>query len=101
LADLANQRLACHIMIEHPQTREAPMIQVTVWLGAPMPADDATKDVITDYDMAAEMHGTGEITDGAVHVHATMAVAGDRGVAGHLHRAEIGTWFARVYVLPA
>lgn len=65
-----------------------------------MPADDATQDVITDYDMPAEMHGTGEITDGAVHVHATMAVAGDRGVAGHLHRAEIGTWFARAYVLP-
>jgi len=65
-----------------------------------MPADDATKDVITDYDMPAEMHGTGEITDGTVHVHATMAVAGDRGVAGHLHRAEVGTWFARAYVLP-
>lgn len=65
-----------------------------------MPASDATADVITDYDVPAEMHGAGEIRDGAVHVHATMAVEGDRGVAGHLHRAQIGTWFARAYVLP-
>jgi predicted DNA-binding protein with PD1-like motif len=65
-----------------------------------MPADDATKDVITNYDVPAEIHGTGEITNGTVHVHATMAINGDRGVAGHLHRAEVGTWFARAYVLP-
>ncbi|GAB3897004.1 PCC domain-containing protein [Kibdelosporangium lantanae] len=65
-----------------------------------MPADDATKDVITDYELPAEMHGSGEIKDGTVHVHATMAVAGDRAVSGHLHRAHIGTWFARAYVTP-
>ena len=66
-----------------------------------MPAGDATKDVITSYDLPAEMTGTGEITDGAVHVHAVMAVEGDRAIAGHLHRADVGTWFARAYVLPA
>jgi len=65
-----------------------------------MPASDASSDVITDYDLPAEMHGTGEITDGAVHIHATMAVEGDRGVSGHVHRAQVGTWFARAYVLP-
>lgn len=65
-----------------------------------MPADDATQDIITSYDQPAEMHGAGEIKDGVVHVHATMAVEGDRGLSGHLHRAEIGTWFARAYVLP-
>jgi predicted DNA-binding protein with PD1-like motif len=48
-----------------------------------IPAKDATQDVITDYTMPAEMTGTGEITD------------------GHLHQAEIGTWFARAYVLSA
>ncbi len=63
-----------------------------------MPKDDATKDVITDYDLPAEMSGTGEIVDGTVHVHAVMAVAGDRAIAGHLRRAEVGTWFARAYV---
>ncbi|MFD8318942.1 PCC domain-containing protein [Kitasatospora purpeofusca] len=65
-----------------------------------MPANDASADVITDYDQPAEMHGTGEIVGGVVHVHTTMAVEGDKGVAGHLHRAQIGHWFARAYVVP-
>ena len=65
-----------------------------------MPADDATKDIITDYDLPAEMTATGEILGGQVHVHAVMAVEGARGIAGHLHRAQVGTWFARAYLLP-
>ncbi|MGW2541747.1 PCC domain-containing protein [Kitasatospora sp. NPDC001574] len=65
-----------------------------------MPADDPSADVVTDYDQPAEMHGTGEIVGGVVHVHTTMAIAGDKGVAGHLHRAQIGHWFARAYVVP-
>jgi predicted DNA-binding protein with PD1-like motif len=64
-----------------------------------MPEDDATSDVITQYELPAEMHGSGEIVDGVPHIHVTMAVAGDRGLAGHLHAAHIGTWFARAYVL--
>jgi len=65
-----------------------------------MPASDASKDIVTEYAQPAEMSGTGEIVDGAVHIHATMAVEGDRGLSGHLHRAVVGCWFARVYVLP-
>lgn len=65
-----------------------------------MPAADPTRDVVTEYPVPAELHGCGEITDGVVHLHVTMAVAGDRAVAGHLHRARVGTWFARAYVLP-
>lgn len=65
-----------------------------------MPADDATRDTVTDYDLPAEMTATGEIVEGVVHVHAAMAVEGDRAVAGHVHRAQIGTWFARAYVQP-
>ena len=65
-----------------------------------MPKHDATKDIITDYTVPAEMTGTGEITDGTVHIHAVMAIEGDQAVAGHLHRAIIGTFFARVYVMP-
>ena len=61
---------------------------------------DATEDVITDYSLPAEMTGTGEIINGTVHIHAVMAVEGDQAVAGHLHRAEIGTFFARAYVIP-
>lgn len=64
-----------------------------------MPAGDATKDVVTDYALPAEMSATGEIVDGKPHVHAVMAVEGDRAISGHLHAARIGTWFARVYVI--
>ena len=65
-----------------------------------MPADDATADTITDYELPAEMTATGEIVNGVVHVHAAMAVHGDRAVAGHLHRAVVRTHFARAYLLP-
>lgn len=64
-----------------------------------MREDDATKDIVTDYNMPAEMTGTGEIVDGTVHIHAVMAVEGDKAVSGHLHRAEIGTFFGRVYII--
>lgn len=66
-----------------------------------MPEDDASADVITEYTVPAELHGTGEIVDGVVHIHATMATAGDVGRSGHLHRADIGHWFARAYVIPS
>ncbi|MFB7719895.1 PCC domain-containing protein [Nocardia sp. NPDC056100] len=65
-----------------------------------MPADDPTKDIVSTYRLPGEMHGSGEIRDGKVHVHATFAIQGDRAVAGHVHAATIGAWFARAYVLP-
>lgn len=65
-----------------------------------MPAGDATKDILTEYALPAEMSGTGEIVEGTVHVHAVMAVEGDRAISGHLHQAKVDTWFARAYVLP-
>lgn len=64
-----------------------------------MPATDATKDILTDYELPAEMTATGEIVDGQPHIHAVMAVEGDRAIAGHLHRAQVGTWFARAYLI--
>ncbi|MER5647993.1 DUF296 domain-containing protein [Streptosporangium sp. NPDC002524] len=65
-----------------------------------MSADDALKDIITDYDQPAEMTGTGEIVNGKPHIHAVMAVEGDRGLSGHLHTASVGTFFANVYIVP-
>jgi predicted DNA-binding protein with PD1-like motif len=65
------------------------------------PAGDATGHTITSYPLPAEMTATGEIIDGKPHIHAVMAVQGDRAVAGHLHKAQIGTWFARAYVIPS
>ncbi len=61
-----------------------------------MPAADATKDIITDYDLPAEMTATGEIVDGKP---AYSRGDGRRGRPGHhrphLHKAQVGTWFAR------
>jgi uncharacterized protein len=64
-----------------------------------MPAHDASKDILTSYALPAEMSGTGEIVDGVVHIHAVMAVEGDRAISGHLHQATIGAWFARAYLV--
>jgi predicted DNA-binding protein with PD1-like motif len=66
-----------------------------------MPTHDATKNIMTDYAFPAEMSGTGEVIDGEPHLHVVMAVANGRAVSGHLHRAEIRTHSARVYLLPA
>lgn len=64
-----------------------------------MPANDAAEDVLTEYQVPAEMTGTGEFVDGVPHVHVVMAVEGDRSKSGHLHTAYIGTHFARAYVI--
>lgn len=65
-----------------------------------MPAGDPSRDVVTSYELPAELSGTGEIVDGTVHLHAVLAVAGDRAVSGHLHRAQVGAWFVRAYLQP-
>jgi hypothetical protein len=39
-----------------------------------MPREDPSADVLTEYDSPAEMTATGEIVDGAVHVHAVMGL---------------------------
>jgi predicted DNA-binding protein with PD1-like motif len=46
------------------------------------------------------MISSGEIANGTVHIHAVMAIEGDQAIAGHLHRAEISTYFGRAYVIP-
>ena len=65
------------------------------------PAGDATGHTLTSYPLPAEMTATGEIIDGKPHIHAVMAIQGDRAVAGHLHEAHIGTWFIHAYVIPS
>jgi predicted DNA-binding protein with PD1-like motif len=62
---------------------------------------DASGHIITSDPLPAEMTATGEIIDGKPHIHAVMAIQGDRAVAGHLHQAQIGTWFAHAYVIPS
>jgi uncharacterized protein len=65
------------------------------------PAGDATAHTYSHYPLPAEMTATGEIVDGKPHIHAVMAVQGDRTIGGHLHEAQLKTSFARAYVIPS
>jgi predicted DNA-binding protein with PD1-like motif len=51
--------------------------------------------------LPTEITATSEIVDGKPHIHAVMAVQGDRTIGGHLHRAQLGASFARAYVIPS
>jgi predicted DNA-binding protein with PD1-like motif len=66
-----------------------------------MPKGNAKDDILTEYDEPGELSGTGEIIDGALHVHAVLGTEGDNSRAGHLHWAHADTWFVRAYVMPA
>ena len=63
------------------------------------PAGDATAHTYSSYPLPAEMTATGEIVDGKPHIHAVMAVQGDRTIGAHLHQAHLHTSFARAYVI--
>jgi predicted DNA-binding protein with PD1-like motif len=65
------------------------------------PTGDPTAHTYSHYPLPAEMTATGEIVDGKPHIHAVMAVQGDRTIGGHLHEAELETSFARAYVIPS
>lgn len=62
-----------------------------------MKKDDANIDQLRRYRQPMEMHGTGEIGRGEVHVHATFA--GEDVIAvGHVHSAKVETNFVNVYL---
>jgi predicted DNA-binding protein with PD1-like motif len=64
-----------------------------------MPRNDASDDILTDYDAPFEVTGSGEVMDGIVHLHVVLA-GEDQVVAGHLHRAVVQDWFVRGYITP-
>jgi predicted DNA-binding protein with PD1-like motif len=64
-----------------------------------MAADDASKDILTEYDQPFELTGTGEIKDGKVHIHVVLGREGDQALAGHLHWANVETFFVNAYVI--
>ena len=64
-----------------------------------MKKDDALTDYLRSYDQPFELTGTGEVVDGTVHIHATLA-GEDLIVAGHLHSAMVRTFFVHAYVTP-
>jgi uncharacterized protein len=65
-----------------------------------MAADNALQDNIRTYDQPCELLGTGAITDGKVHIHVTLGREGDVALAGHLHAAQVETFFVRAWVEP-
>lgn len=62
-----------------------------------MRKNDALTDLLRDYDQPFELTGTGEIVDGKVHIHVTLA-GEDLTVAGHLHSAMVRDFFVHAYV---
>ena len=58
---------------------------------------DETVDYLRRYAQPMELSGTGEIIDGQIHVHVTLA-GEDITVSSHLHRATVGGFFVRAYV---
>jgi hypothetical protein len=65
-----------------------------------MPADDARSDIINDDVQPFELSGTGEITDGKVHLHVVPGREGDGALAGHLHWAKVETFSSRPMCSP-
>ncbi|WP_051462836.1 PCC domain-containing protein [Haloglycomyces albus] len=65
-----------------------------------MSAADATQRDTTTYDQPAEMIGTGELTDGHLHVHVSCGLEGGHARVGHLKAAWVDTWFVKVHVSP-
>lgn len=66
-----------------------------------MPKHDAKQDILTEYRQPFELSGTGDVQDGKPHIHCVLGAEGDGALSGHLHRAKVGDWFVKVYVLPA
>lgn len=65
-----------------------------------MPANDAKKDTLTVYNVPLELIGSGEVKNGKVHIHCIFGQEDNKALAGHLHWANIKTWFVSAYIIP-
>lgn len=65
-----------------------------------MPANDAKKDILTAYNTPLELTGNGEVKNGKVHIHCVLGQEDNKALSGHLHWANVKTWFVSVYILP-
>lgn len=57
------------------------------------------EDILNEYQEPLEMSGNGEIRDGQPHIHCVMSREGESVLAGHLHWAEVRTWYVNVFVV--
>lgn len=65
-----------------------------------MPKTDAKKDILTVYNIPLELMGNGEVKNGKVHIHCTLGQEDNNAIAGHLHWANVKTWFVSAYIVP-
>lgn len=65
-----------------------------------MPQNDAKEDILTEYNIPFELIGSGEIKNGRVHIHCILGQEGNSAIAGHLHWANVKTWFISAYIIP-
>ena len=65
-----------------------------------MPAGNAREDIVTEYRQPFELSGTGEVKDGVLHLHVVLGREGDTALTGHLHWAQVDTYFVNAYVIP-
>ena len=65
-----------------------------------MPAGNAREDIVTEYRQLFELSGTGEVKDGVLHLHVVLGREGDTALTGHLHWAQVDTFFVNAYVIP-
>jgi predicted DNA-binding protein with PD1-like motif len=65
-----------------------------------MPAGNAREDSVTEYRQPFELSGTGEVKDGVLHLHVVLGREGDAALTGHLHWAQVKTFFVNAYVIP-
>ncbi len=65
-----------------------------------MSMDDPAENLIIEYPQPLELSGTGEITDGKLHLHVIGGAEGNQTVSGHLHWANVKNFCVNAYVLP-
>lgn len=65
-----------------------------------MPQDNPLSDILETHEMPLEVSGCGDIVDGKAHIHVVGSSVGQHLVAGHLHWAQVKTWFVKVYISP-
>ncbi|MEU8364354.1 PPC domain-containing DNA-binding protein [Nonomuraea sp. NPDC048882] len=61
---------------------------------------DAMKDILTEYTEPCELSGTGAVSDGKVHIHVVLGREDNSTLSGHLHWANVKSYFVEAYVMP-
>lgn len=64
-----------------------------------MDIHNAYSDIETVYSEPMEASGTGEISDGKVHLHCVFGKQDNSAITGHLHWAKVESWFVTIHII--